>query len=84
WIAASSAAIQENWVKETAANPALLDGRMVFQRLVSLGEDGIAGEGHVIPFSSFMWGRRQPLRQGGIHIFAYPVLETSDGALVAI
>lgn len=23
-------------------------------------------------------------RQGGLHLFAYPVLETSDGALVAI
>jgi 8-oxo-dGTP pyrophosphatase MutT (NUDIX family) len=31
-----------------------------------------------------MWWRRQPQRQGGLHIFAYPVLESSDGALVAI
>ncbi|NKL83227.1 NUDIX hydrolase [Rhizobium leguminosarum] len=84
FVAAEEAAIRENWVRETAANPALFDGRMVFQRQISLGEDGIAGEGHVIPFSAFMWWRRQLRREGGIHIFAYPVLETSDGALVAI
>jgi 8-oxo-dGTP pyrophosphatase MutT (NUDIX family) len=61
-VAAEEAAIRENWARETAANPALFDGRMVFQQ---------------------RW-RRQPRRQGGVHIFAYPVLETSDGALVAI
>lgn len=77
-------AIRENWAKETAANPALFDGRMVFQERLALTDAGIAGEGHVIPFSTFMWWRRQPSRQGGIHLFAYPVLETSDGALVAI
>ncbi|MGR9077284.1 NUDIX hydrolase [Rhizobium leguminosarum] len=83
-VAAEEAAIRENWARETAANPALFDGRMVFQQRLSLSENGIAGEGHVIPFSAFMWWRRQPQRQGGVHIFAYPVLETSDGALVAI
>ncbi|EJL48895.1 NUDIX family protein [Rhizobium sp. CF122] len=78
-------AIRENWEKETAANPALFDGRMVFQTRLALTDSGsIAAEGHVIPFSTFMWWRRQASRQGGIHLFAYPVLETSDGALVAI
>ncbi|MGO4480926.1 NUDIX hydrolase [Rhizobium pisi] len=84
FVAAEEAAIRENWVKETAANPALFDGRLVFQRRLTFGEDGISGEGYVVPFSAFMWWRRQPERQGGIHIFAYPVLESSDGALVAI
>ncbi|KQV82107.1 NUDIX domain-containing protein [Rhizobium sp. Root1220] len=77
-------AIRENWARETAANPALFDGRMVFQRRLALTDRGISGESHVIPFSTFMWWRRQPDRHGGIHLFAYPVLETSDGALVAI
>ncbi|WP_208250187.1 NUDIX hydrolase [Rhizobium sp. T1470] len=77
-------AIRENWERETAANPALFDGRMVFQRRLALTDSGIAGEGHVIPFSTFMWWRRQASRHGGIHLFAYPVLEASDGALVAI
>lgn len=83
-VAAEEAAIRENWAKETAANPALFDGRMVFQHRLSLSEEGISGEGYVIPFSAFMWWRRQPQRRGGLHLFAYPVLESSDGALVAI
>lgn len=84
FVAAEEAAIGENWVKETAANPALFDGRLVFQQRLSLGREGISGEGYVTPFSAFMYWRRQPQRQGGIHIFAYPVLESADGALVAI
>ncbi|WP_028746207.1 DNA mismatch repair protein MutT [Rhizobium mesoamericanum] len=77
-------AIRENWEKETTTNPALFDGRMVFQKRLALTDSGLVGEGHLIPFSTFMWWRRQLNRQGGIHLFAYPVLESSDGALVAI
>jgi ADP-ribose pyrophosphatase YjhB (NUDIX family) len=77
-------AIGENWEKETAANPALFDGRMIFQKRLALTENGIAGESHIVRFSTFMWWRRQPHRNGGIHLFAYPVLATADGALVAI
>ncbi|RFB91563.1 DNA mismatch repair protein MutT [Rhizobium leguminosarum bv. trifolii] len=84
FVIAEEAAIRDNWAKETAANPALFDGRLVFQQRLSFSEDGIAGEGYVTPFSAFMWWRRQPQRQGGLHIFAYPVLESADGALVAI
>ena len=84
FVTAEEAAIRENWARETAANPALFDGRLIFQQRLSLGEKGISGEGYVTPFSAFMYWRRQPQRQGGIHIFAYPVLESSDGALVAI
>ncbi|MBB2794097.1 UNVERIFIED_ORG: 8-oxo-dGTP pyrophosphatase MutT (NUDIX family) [Rhizobium pisi] len=84
FVIAEEAAIGENWAKETAANPALFDGRLVFQQRLSFSQEGIAGEGYVTPFSAFMYWRRQPQRQGGLHIFAYPVLESSDGALVAI
>jgi 8-oxo-dGTP pyrophosphatase MutT (NUDIX family) len=77
-------AIAENWAHETAANPHLFDGRMIFQNRLALTGQGLAGEGHVIPFSTFMHWRRQPERQGGIHLFAYAVIETNDGALVAI
>ena len=84
FVIAEEAAIRENWAKETAANPALFDGRLVFQPRLWFSEERIAGEGYVTPFSAFMWWRRQPQRQGGLHIFAYPVLESSDGALVAI
>ncbi len=79
-----AAAISDNWKRETDANPALFDGRMVlFQRLVA-SEEGVRGEGYVTPFSAFMWWRRQQPRASGFHVFAYPVVASSDGALVAI
>jgi 8-oxo-dGTP pyrophosphatase MutT (NUDIX family) len=84
FYSANREAIAENWVSETAANPHLFDGRMIFQKRLALTSEGLAGEGHMIPFSTFMYWRRQPERQGGIHLFAYPVIESSDGALVAI
>lgn len=77
-------AARENWAKEVAANPALFDGRMILQHRLAISEKGIAGEGYVIPFSTFMWWRKQAQRKDGFHLFAYPVLETRDGALVAI
>lgn len=77
-------AIAENWRREIAANPALFDGRMIFHSRVGLSPEGISSEGHEIPFSAFMWWRRQEPRPEGIHIFAYPVIESADGALVAI
>ncbi|KKX34072.1 DNA mismatch repair protein MutT [Rhizobium sp. LC145] len=77
-------AIAANWEKEIAANPALFDGRMVLHRKVSLTPEGFRSEGHVIPYSAFLWWRKQASRAGGIHVFGYPVLESSDGALIAI
>jgi 8-oxo-dGTP pyrophosphatase MutT (NUDIX family) len=78
------AAISENWQAETAANPALFDGRMVFQRRLSVSENTIVGEGYLAPFSAFMWWRKLGGREGGFHLFAYPVLVSADRALVAI
>ncbi|WP_203428598.1 NUDIX hydrolase [Rhizobium sp. BG4] len=76
--------IAANWEAEVKANPALFDGRMVFQHRLAFGEDEIRGQGYVIPFSTFMYWRRQQDRTGGMHLFSYPVIETSDNALVAI
>jgi 8-oxo-dGTP pyrophosphatase MutT (NUDIX family) len=76
--------IARNWDAEVTANAALFDGRMVFQHRLALAEDGIAGQGYIVPFSTLMYWRRQQDRGGAMHLFAYPVIESSDGALVAI
>ncbi len=76
--------IAANWKAEVEANPALFDGRMVFQHQLAFGEEGLQGQGYIIPFSTVMYWRRQQDRMGGMHLFAYPVIESSDGALVAI
>jgi 8-oxo-dGTP pyrophosphatase MutT (NUDIX family) len=75
---------RENWEREIAANPALYDGRMIFQRRLSLAEGIVKGEAYVTPFSTFLWWRKQRERQGGFHLFAFPVAISSDGAIIAI
>ncbi|MGO4564216.1 NUDIX domain-containing protein [Rhizobium sp. 2YAF20] len=82
--AREKAAARVNWQAEIASNPALFDGRMVFQHRLAVSEEGISGEAYVVPFSTFLWWRKQAVREGGFHVFAFPVLVTSDNALVAI
>jgi 8-oxo-dGTP pyrophosphatase MutT (NUDIX family) len=77
-------AIAANWAKEVAANPDLFDGRMLLQARIGLSGQRMISQGHEISFATFLWWRKQEPRRGGVHIYAYPVLETSDGALVAI
>jgi 8-oxo-dGTP pyrophosphatase MutT (NUDIX family) len=77
-------AIAQNWAQEVAANPALFDGRMLLQARVGLAEGCLVSEGHVISFSTFLWWRKQADRRGALHIYAYPVIASSDNALVAI
>ncbi|RWX78412.1 NUDIX hydrolase [Neorhizobium lilium] len=77
-------AIAENWTQEVEANPALFNGRMLLQARLGLNEGRLFSEGYEISFSTFLWWRKQAERRGGVHIYAYPVLETSDGALIAI
>ncbi|TWF54282.1 NUDIX hydrolase [Neorhizobium alkalisoli] len=77
-------AITRNWHSEITANPALFDGRMIFNFRASLEDGVLHAEGYVTPFSAFIWWRRQMPRSGGVHISAYAAIETADGALVAI
>ncbi|MCM2472092.1 NUDIX hydrolase [Rhizobium sp. CG5] len=78
------AAAADNWSREIAANPALFNGRMLFQRRLSMGGDTIAGEGHVIPYATYLWWRRQAEPSFGYHLFALPVPVSSDGAVIAV
>ncbi|WFU10943.1 NUDIX hydrolase [Rhizobium sp. CB3090] len=77
-------AAQENWEKEIVANPALYDGRMIFQHRLSVSEQAVEGEAYLTPFSTFLWWRKQTERNGGFHVFAFPVAVSSDGAIIAI
>lgn len=77
-------AIARNWEAEKAAKPAFYDGRMVLQRQLALKGGAITGEGHVVPFSAFLWWRRQPVLSGAWHVFGMAVPVSSDGAVIAI
>ncbi len=78
------AAALANWEREIAANPSLYDGRMIFQHRLSVSEEGIVGESYVTPFSTFLWWRKQAVRRGGFHVFAFAIAVSSDGAVIAI
>lgn len=78
------AAAARNWEAEIAANPALFDGRMVFQHRLALHDGVVCGEGYVVPYSTFLWWRRQKEGEGGFHVFGFPVIASADGALIAV
>ncbi|MBR0555204.1 NUDIX hydrolase [Ciceribacter sp. L1K23] len=84
WYLAERERAAENWRKEVAANPALFDGKMVFQHRLALQDGIIRGEAYMVPFSTFLWWRRQERPSGGLHLFCYPVPVSSDGAIIAV
>jgi 8-oxo-dGTP pyrophosphatase MutT (NUDIX family) len=84
FLIAQRAEIDENWRREIAANPALFNGNMVFQREISIEDGVLKGKSHVSPFSSFMWWRKQPQPVVGTHLFAFAVPVSSDGAIIAV
>lgn len=74
---------QENWQREIAANPHLFDGRMVLQRALRIKDGRVKGEGHVVPYSTFLWWRKTRM-EGAFHLFAMPAILSSDGALILV
>jgi len=76
--------IVENWAQEISANPALYDGRMILPRAVQIRDGVISGETHIVRFSTFLlWRKTRPVA-AAIHLFALPVIVSSDGAVIAI
>lgn len=78
------AAIEENWNHEVARNPALFNGELILIRSMSLAGDRVSAVGHVVPYSTHLWWRREGGRTGGFHAFSWAVPLSSDGALIAI
>jgi 8-oxo-dGTP pyrophosphatase MutT (NUDIX family) len=76
--------IDENWRRETAANPNLFDGRMALLARLAYRERRIEGACHLVRFATFMhWRKTRPLTYGG-HAFAHAMPVTADGALIAV
>lgn len=83
-FAAHEEEIEANWAKEAEANPYLFNGQMVLQRHLTYDEGVIRGVAHVIPYSMLLWWRKRPDPQGALHLFGFPVIVSSDGAIIAI
>lgn len=77
-------AAARNWALELAANPALFDGEVLLQHDLSIRDGRVASEGSLVPFSIFLWWRRQVTPFAGHHVFGFALPVSSDGALIAI
>lgn len=78
------AAIEENWQREKAANPALFDGRVALLSSLGLDDGVLSGRCHIVRYATFLlWRRRRPVGGAG-HAYTHPMLVSSDNALVAI
>ena len=81
---AERSAAQANWALEKQANPALFNGAMLFQEKLRISDGILRAVGHIVPYSTFLWWRKQPGGAGGYHVYALPVPVSSDGAIIAI
>jgi len=80
---ANAAAIEANWRQETAANPALFDGRIVLLSKVAYSDGKLVGRCHEVRYATLLkWRQERPA--GAEHAFAHAALVSSDGALIAI
>jgi 8-oxo-dGTP pyrophosphatase MutT (NUDIX family) len=85
WYAENRLEVAENWMREVDANPHLYDGKMAFQREVRLVDGAsIEARAHLVPFSAFLHWRKTGRQPGGTHLFAMPLILSSDNALIAI
>ncbi|TCM58688.1 hypothetical protein C8J36_101595 [Rhizobium sp. PP-F2F-G48] len=76
--------IAQNWEREHAANPALFNGEMVLQHRLTVRSGTIVGEGYLAPYAAFLWWRSAARPPVACHLAAVPVIETSDGAVIAV
>ena len=84
FYSAEKDSIQRNWLQEVAANPALFNGKLLLHREIHLENGHLKAVSHLVPFSTFMWWRKQPERLGAAHLFAVAAIVSSDGALIAV
>lgn len=77
-------AIEENWKREIARNPAFFDGRVTLLSELAYRERRLVGRCHAVRFAALMYWRRNRGIRSAEHAFAFAVLVSADGALVAI
>ncbi|WP_157015767.1 NUDIX hydrolase [Mesorhizobium xinjiangense] len=81
---ANRAAIEANWRREKAANPALFDGKVVLLAQLSYRAGRIEGRCHLVRYATFLhWRSVKPVASAE-HTYAHAMLAAADGALVAV
>ncbi|MET3612234.1 hypothetical protein ABID16_000539 [Rhizobium aquaticum] len=77
--------IEANWLDEHEANPALFNGEMLIHRDIRIDAAGrLVATGHLTPFATMLWWRKQQERPVAEHLFPIAVPITRDGAILAI
>jgi 8-oxo-dGTP pyrophosphatase MutT (NUDIX family) len=81
---ANREAIARNWEAETAANPALFDGKVVLLSALAYADRRLVGHCHAVRYSTFLYWRRNRAFSTSEHCFAHAMLVSADGALIAV
>jgi 8-oxo-dGTP pyrophosphatase MutT (NUDIX family) len=81
---AHGAEIEQNWRRETTANPALFDGQTVLLSGLSQRGGSLDGRCHAIRYATFLHWRKHPAHSSAEHAYAHAALVTADNALMAI
>lgn len=76
-------AIDANWLRETAALPALFDGEVILLAALRFRDAVLEGTCHLVHYRTFLYWRGSRA-QTAEHIFAHAVPVTADDALLAI
>jgi 8-oxo-dGTP pyrophosphatase MutT (NUDIX family) len=80
---ANAEAIEANWKREVAANPALFDGSIVLLSEVSYEGGRLIGRCNPVRYATLLAWRRERGAEAE-HAYAHAALVSNDGALVAI
>lgn len=81
---ANLAAIEQNWRRETEANPALFDGEVVLLSALAYSGRRLTGRCHAIRYATFQHWRQHRETAPAEHAFAHAMLVSRDGALLAV
>lgn len=82
--ASNGPAIDANWRREVAIQPALFDGSMALLSRLRYGNGRLEGRCHSVRYASFLYWRKLRPVADAAHAFAHAIPVTTDNALVAI
>ena len=82
--AANGLAIEENWAREKAAQPALFNGEVMLLSNLRYREARLEGLCHMVRYATFLlWRRSQPVGSAE-HAYTHAMPVTSDNALILV
>lgn len=81
---ANADAAKANWIKASEANPSLFDGETALFHRMTVSNGQVIGNCHMIPYSTYLLWRQYREPEFGYRLFCFPVLLSSDGALIAV